>query len=200
VLKITSRDPAAPPEAYIRSSGGLFADMAIHDFDLARFLVGSDVEEVYVQGAVLVDPVFADCGDIDTAITTLKFRNGVLGVVINSRQAHFYDQRVEAFGSAGTIAIQNDTPNTAELYTKDGVTRDAPHYFFLERYKEAYVTEMRSFIAALRDGAEVPVDENDGYQAELIACAAGISLREKRPVSLAEAEARWAAVPEKTKA
>lgn len=190
ILKITSRDPAAPPEAYIRSSGGLFADMAIHDFDLARFLTGSDVEEVYVQGAVRVDPIFAECGDIDTAIITLKFKNGVLGVVVNSRQAHYYDQRVEAFGSVGSIAIQNDMPNTAELYTKDGVSRETPLYFFLERYKDAYIKEMQCFIDAVLNDSQVPVDVNDGYQAELIAFAAGISLREKRPVTLAEAEAR----------
>ncbi|WP_027092732.1 inositol 2-dehydrogenase [Cohnella thermotolerans] len=193
ILKITSRDPAAPPESYIRSSGGLFADMAIHDFDLARFLTGSDVEEVYVQGAVRVDPVFAECGDIDTAVTTLKFKNGVLGVVVNSRQAHYYDQRVEAFGSAGTIAIQNDTPSTVEWFSSaGGVRRETPLYFFLERYKEAYVKEMRCFVDAVLNDEQVPVDVNDGYQAELIAFAAGISLREKRPVLLAEAEARLA--------
>jgi myo-inositol 2-dehydrogenase/D-chiro-inositol 1-dehydrogenase len=191
ILKITSRDPAAPPKAYIRSSGGLFADMAIHDFDLARFLVGSDVEEVYVQGAVMVDRVFEECGDIDTAITTLRFKNGVLGVVVNSRQAHYYDQRVEAFGSAGTIAIQNETPSTVEWFSSgDGVSRETPLYFFLERYKEAYIKELQSFIDAVLNDSQVPVDVNDGYQAELIAFAAGISLREKRPVALAEVEAR----------
>ncbi|WP_274653812.1 inositol 2-dehydrogenase [Paenibacillus humicola] len=189
MLKITSRDPAPPPAAYIKSSGGLFADMAIHDFDLARFMTGSEVEEVYVQGTVLVDPVFAECGDIDTAITTLKFRSGALGVVINSRQAHYYDQRVEAFGSEGTISIRNDTPSTAEIVTQDGARRDQPLYFFLERYKEAYVRELEAFVRAVTDGTPVPVDANDGFQAELIAYAAGISLREKRPVRLEEAAA-----------
>lgn len=190
MIKITSRDPAAPPKEYIKSSGGLFADMAIHDFDLARFLIGSDVEEVYAQGTVLVDPVFAELGDIDTAITTLKFKNGVLGVITNSRQAHYYDQRVEVFGSSGSIAIQNDLPNSAEVYTSDGVYRDKPLYFFLERYKEAYIKELQSFIASILDDSPVPVDVNDGYQAELIAHAAGISLKEKRPVTLQEAAER----------
>ncbi|QYR23165.1 inositol 2-dehydrogenase [Paenibacillus sp. sptzw28] len=186
MLKVTSRDPAPPHKEYIKNSGGLFVDMAIHDFDIARFLMDSDVEEVYVQGAVLVDPVFAEFQDIDTAIITLKFENGALGVIHNSRQAHYYDQRVEFFGSAGSITIQNDNPNTAEVYTQNGAYRDNPLHFFLERYKEAYVKEVLSFIDAVVNDTPVPVDANDGYQAELIASAAAISLRERRPVRIEE--------------
>ncbi|WP_127490294.1 inositol 2-dehydrogenase [Paenibacillus ehimensis] len=186
ILKITSRDPAPPHKEYIPASGGMFIDMTIHDFDIARFMVGSDVEEVFVQGAVLVDPVFAECGDIDTAIISLKFKNGALGVIDNSRQAHFYDQRVEVFGSKGCLTIQNDYPSSAELYTADGVYRDKPLYFFLERYNEAYVKEVKAFIDAIVHDTPVPVSANDGYQAELIAHAARLSLQEKRPVKVEE--------------
>jgi myo-inositol 2-dehydrogenase/D-chiro-inositol 1-dehydrogenase len=186
ILKITSRDPEPPHKEYIKNSGGLFIDMSIHDFDIARFLVGSDVEEVYVQGAVLVDPVFAEFGDIDTAIISLKFKNGALGVIDNSRKAHFYDQRVEVFGSKGCVTIQNDFPNSAELSTQDGVYKDKPMFFFLERYNEAYVQEVHAFIDAILNDTPVSVNANDGYQAELIAHAARLSLKENRPVKIDE--------------
>lgn len=188
LLRITSRDPEPPPESYIASSGGLFIDMAIHDFDLARFMMNSEVVEVYAQGAVLIDPVFAKHDDIDTATISLRFASGALGVIDNSRKAHYYDQRVEVFGSEGCLSIQNDTPNTAELHTAAGVYRDKPLYFFLERYTGAYVRELESFVQAIAGGADVPVSAYDGYQAELIAHAAKLSLRERRPVALQELE------------
>lgn len=187
IIKITSRDPEPPPKEYIGVSGGLFVDMAIHDFDMARYLSGSDVEEVYVQGTVLVDPVFGELGDIDTAITTLKFNNGALGVIDNSRKAVYgYDQRVEVFGSKGCVAVQNDYPNAVEWSTATGVYRDNPKYFFLERYHEAYVEEVKAFIDCIIHDTEPLVNGYDGLQAELIAYAAKKSLDEKRPVKIKE--------------
>jgi myo-inositol 2-dehydrogenase/D-chiro-inositol 1-dehydrogenase len=187
IVRITSRDPAPPSYDYVKVSGGLFMDMAIHDFDMARFLSGSEVEEVFAQGAVLVDPVIGELGDIDTAVTTLKFKSGAIGVIDNSRRAVYgYDQRVEVFGSKGGVSVQNDFPNSAELSTGDGVYRDKPRYFFLDRYREAYVKETEAFVSAVLDGKDVPVSYHDGLQAERIAHAAKRSLLEKRPVRLDE--------------
>ncbi|MCM2998038.1 inositol 2-dehydrogenase [Paenibacillus cellulositrophicus] len=187
LIKITSRDPSPPPHDYIKVSGGLFMDMAIHDFDMARFLSGSEVDEVYVQGAVLVDPTIGELGDVDTAVIMLRFRNGAIGVIDNSRQAAYgYDQRVEVFGSLGQVNVQNDFPNSAEISTAGGVYRDKPKHFFLERYEAAYRLEIESFIKAIVNNEDVPVSGEDGYQAELLADAARKSWLEKRPVSLSE--------------
>lgn len=187
IVKITSRDPEPSPREYIMTSGGMPFDMTIHDYDMARFLTNSEVEEVYVQGAVLIDEMFAECGDIDTAVTTLRFKNGAIGVIDNSRKAAYgYDQRVEVFGSKGSVAVGNDFHNTAELSTGQGVYRDKPKYFFLERYTDAFRAEMRAFIDAIAYDQEVLVDGNDGLQAELIAHAANQSLKEGRPVKISE--------------
>lgn len=187
IVKITSRDPSPPPKEYIRVSGGLFMDMAIHDFDMARFLSGSEVVEIYAQGGVLVDPAFAEFGDVDTAIITLKFENGALGVIDNSRKAAYgYDQRVEVFGSKGSVAAANDHPNTAVVSTADGVSTDKPLYFFLERYTQAYVEETQAFIQSVAAGSPLPVSGYDGLQAERIALAAKLSLRLGRPVKISE--------------
>ncbi|PZE21660.1 inositol 2-dehydrogenase [Paenibacillus xerothermodurans] len=187
IVKITSRDPNPPHNDYIRASGGIFMDMMIHDFDIARYVCGSEVEEVYAQGGVLIDPVFAEHGDIDTAVVTLRFSNGALGVIDNSRRAVYgYDQRVEVFGTKGSVSIANDHPNTAELSTAEGIVREKPLYFFLERYSEAYMEETRIFVDCLVSGKPVPVDGGDGLQAERIASAAKLSHRLGRPVKLAE--------------
>ncbi|MBW5445554.1 inositol 2-dehydrogenase [Cohnella sp. CFH 77786] len=187
IVKITSRDPNPPHEDYIKVSGGIFMDMMIHDFDMARFLSGSEVEEVYAQGNVLVDPVFAKYGDVDTAVVTLRFANGALGVIDNSRQAVYgYDQRVEVFGSKGSVAVANDHPNTAVVSTAEGIVSDKPLHFFLERYNDAYIEETQMFIDSLAKGAPLPVEGNDGLQAERIALAAKLSSRLKRPVKLSE--------------
>lgn len=189
IIKITSRDPAPPNSDYIQVSGGLFMDMAIHDFDMARYLSGSEVIEVYAQGAILVDPVIGQLGDIDTAIVTLKFADGALGVIDNSRKAVYgYDQRVEVFGSKGSVGVQNDHPNTAEISTADGIVRDNPKYFFLERYHDSYIEETQRFIDCVLNGSPIPVDGNDALQAEKIAYAAKRSLQEGRPVKLDEIE------------
>jgi myo-inositol 2-dehydrogenase/D-chiro-inositol 1-dehydrogenase len=189
LIKITSRDPAPPNHDYIKVSGGLFMDMAIHDFDMARFVSGSEVTEVYANGAVLVDPVIGELGDIDTAVITLKFANGALGVIDNSRKAVYgYDQRVEVFGSEGSVCTNNDFPNTAEISTAGGVKRDNPKFFFLERYHDSYIDETRQFIDSVLNGKPVPVDGYDALQAERIAFAAKMSLLEGRPVKLEEVQ------------
>jgi myo-inositol 2-dehydrogenase/D-chiro-inositol 1-dehydrogenase len=185
IVKITSRDPNPPGEAYIKGSGGIFMDMAIHDFDIARFVCGSDVEEVYARGTVLVNPVFAQYDDVDTAVITLTFANGAIGVIDNSRQAVYgYDQRIEVFGSKGSLAANNDFPNTVEISTADRIYRDKPLNFFLERYNAAYIEETQLFIEAIQKDIEVPVDGNDGLQAELIALAAKLSCKLGKPVKL----------------
>ncbi|QZT35236.1 inositol 2-dehydrogenase [Caldalkalibacillus thermarum TA2.A1] len=187
IIKITSRDPAPPSLDYIKVSGGLFVDMAIHDFDMARYVSGSEVEEVFVKGGVLVDPAIGEAGDIDTAVITLTFNNGAIGIIDNSRQAVYgYDQRVEVFGSKGCVTTNNDYPNTAQWWTADGVHGDKPLYFFLERYKESYVEEVKAFIDCIIHDKKPAVDGQDGLQAELIAYAAKKSLLESRPVKIEE--------------
>ncbi|WNQ10311.1 inositol 2-dehydrogenase [Paenibacillus aurantius] len=187
LVKITSRDPNPPHRDYIRVSGGLFMDMAIHDFDMARFLTGSEVSEVYAQGSVMIDQAFAEFGDIDTAVTFLRFENDVLGMIDNSRKAVYgYDQRVEVFGSGGSVSVANDHPNTAVVSTSEGITSDKPLHFFLERYNEAYVEETKRFIDSLVNGTPLAVDGTDALQAERIALAAKLSQKLNRPVKLSE--------------
>jgi myo-inositol 2-dehydrogenase/D-chiro-inositol 1-dehydrogenase len=187
LVKITSRDPAPPPPAYVAVSGGIFIDMMIHDFDMARFQAGSEVTEVYASGSVLIDPEIGKAGDVDTAIVSLKFANGAIGVIDNSRKAVYgYDQRVEVFGSKGAAVAQNDTPTTTVLYNEKGVTGDKPLYFFLERYKQAFIDEMESFVDAVTHNKPVPVTGNDGLEDLYVALAATKSLKEGRPVKLEE--------------
>jgi myo-inositol 2-dehydrogenase/D-chiro-inositol 1-dehydrogenase len=187
VVRITSRDPAPPPLDYIRQSGGLFLDMTIHDFDMAQYLAGSPVVEVYASAAVLVDPAIGEAGDIDTAVINLKFANGALGIIENSRQAVYgYDQRVEVLGSLGAASAANDTPTTVQVSRQDGVHSDKPLYFFLERYMASFEEEMRQFIEAVRTGCETPVTAEDGLAPVRIALAAQRSLQENRPVRIDE--------------
>jgi len=190
MVKITSRDPAPPPIEYVKVSGGIFLDMSIHDFDMARYLSASEVEEVYAQGAVLIDPAIGDVGDLDTAVITLKFKNNAMGVIDNSRQAVYgYDQRVEVFGSKGCVEVQNDVPNSSKLSTSDGVISEKPLYFFLERYQMSYVEELKAFVDAIINDKEPQVTGNDGLQPVLIGLAALKSLREKRAVKIEEVTA-----------
>lgn len=187
IIKITSRDPEPPPIEYLKVSGVLFFDMMIHDFDMARYISNSEVEEVSAQAAVLVDPAIGEIGDIDTAIVTLKFKNGALGVIDNSRKATYgYDQRTEVFGSKGCIAISNDTASTAVLSTTEGVFSDKPHWFFLERYNNAFVAEMKEFMTAIINDTEPVVKGIDGLKPVLIAMAAKKSLSEGRVVKMDE--------------
>lgn len=173
IVKITSRDPAPPPIEYVKVSGGIFLDMTIHDFDMARYLSGSEVTEVFASAAVLVDPAIGEQGDVDTAIITLKFANGAMGVIDNSRKAVYgYDQRVEVFGSKGSIVVSNDYPNTAVMSTETGVCREKPLYFFLERYKESFIAEIKDFIDAIVNDRETSVTGMDGLKPVLIGMAA----------------------------
>jgi len=189
LIKITSRDPAPPPPEYVAVSGGIFLDMTIHDFDMARFQAGSEVVEVYAKGAVLVDPAIGKAGDVDTALVTLTFANGALGVIDNSRKAVYgYDQRVEVFGSKGAAVAENDTPSNVKLYSENGVEGDKPLYFFLERYKDAFISEMKAFLDAIEAGKATPVTGNDGLQDLIIGLAAKKSLAEGRPVKISEIE------------
>lgn len=191
MVKITSRDPEPSPREYVMYSGGMPFDMTIHDYDMARFISGSEVEEVYVQGAVLVDNMFAECADIDTAITTLKFKNGALGVIDNSRKAAYgYDQRVEVFGSNGMATADNDYHHTVEVSSGAGIYKDKPKYFFLDRYKKAFETEMEAFVTAITEEKDAPVTGMDGLQAELIAHAADKSLKTGAPVKVKEIQAQ----------
>ena len=187
IIKITSRDPEPPSPEYAASSGGLYIDMMIHDFDMAMFLAGSDVKEVYAMGTSLVDPRIGQAGDVDTAIVTLTFENGALGVIDNSRRAAYgYDQRVEVFGSLGMAAGENDGDSTVKLSTAAGVTGDKPQFFFLERYMASFIEEMRQFIAAIENDTDVPVGIHAGLMSVVLAKAAKKSLDEHRPVRIDE--------------
>lgn len=187
ILRITSRDPAPPPISYIKVSGGIFLDMTIHDFDMARFLVGSEVTEVYAVGAVRVDPAIGEAGDIDTAVVTLKFANGALGVIDNSRKAIYgYDQRVEVFGSGGVVASENNTPTRVHVGDASGFHGPLPLYFFLERYTDSYINEMKAFIRAVEQDETPPVGGIDGRIPVVIGLAAWKSVREGRPVKVSE--------------
>ena len=187
VLRITSRDPLPPPIDYVRVSGGIFLDMTIHDFDMARFLMGQEVESVYAAAGVMVDPRIGEVGDVDTAVVTLHFADGSLGVIDNSRQAVYgYDQRVEVFGSAGVVTADNNYPNTALISDAKRVHRDLPLNFFMERYVDSYVNEMRAFVDCVVNDAPPPVTGLDGRIPVVMGYAAKQSVAEGRPVRLDE--------------
>lgn len=187
VIRISSRDPEPPPVAYVKVSGGLFLDMMIHDFDMVRYLSGSEVDEVYAVGAVLVDPEIGKAGDVDTAIVTLKLKNGALAVIDNSRKAVYgYDQRAEVFGSKGCVANGNDAESTAVISTVDGVVSEKPLWFFLQRYMQAYQNEIRSFVDAIESDKPTEVGAADGLAPILIGLAAKKSMEEGRPVKISE--------------
>jgi myo-inositol 2-dehydrogenase/D-chiro-inositol 1-dehydrogenase len=188
-LHIISRDPAPPPIEYIPSSGGLFLDMTIHDFDMARFLIGSEVDEIFAMAGVMVDPAIGEAGDVDTAIVMLHFNNGVIGTIENSRCAAYgYDQRVEVLGSAGAVWTENNYPNTAIISDSRSIRRDLPLHFYIERYTESYITEMEAFVDAVLHDKPVSVTGYDGRMAAVLGLAAKKSLAEHRPVRLSEIE------------
>jgi myo-inositol 2-dehydrogenase / D-chiro-inositol 1-dehydrogenase len=183
LVRITSRDPAPPPLEYIRGSGGIFLDMTIHDFDMARFVTGSEVVEVYARGSVRVDPEIGEAGDIDTAVIVLEHANGCLTTIDNSRQAVYgYDQRVEVFGSVGMAASENPLANTAVVRSAGGMRAATLPYFFLERYIPSYLREWEAFVAAVATGTAPPVSGRDARAPLVIGLAAWTSLREGRPV------------------
>jgi len=183
ILHIISRDPAPPSIEYVKVSGGMFMDMTIHDFDMARYLVGAEVEEVYALAGVTVNPEIGAAGDVDTALITLKFANGVFASIDNCRQAVYgYDQRVEVLGKKGSIRVDNNYPNSAVVSGAECVARDLPLNFFMDRYVESFLTEMRLFIDAVLKGAPVPVTGEDARAAMLLALAARKSCETNRPV------------------
>lgn len=187
ILRITSRDPAPPPIEYVKVSGGIFFDMTIHDFDMSRFLMGSEVEEIYAAGGVLVDPAIGQAGDIDTAVVTLRFKNGAIGTIDNSRKAVYgYDQRVEVFGSGGVVLTQNETPDTHVYGNGEGMHSAKPLHFFLERYAQSFVDELQTFVDCVCRGACPPVTGIDGRIPVVMAMAATRSVKEGRPVKLSE--------------
>lgn len=189
ILRITSRDPGPPPIEYVKVSGGLFLDMTIHDFDMARYLIGDEVTEVYATGGVRVDPSIGEAGDIDTAVITLKFRNGVIGTIDNSREAVYgYDQRVEVFGSKGMVTAANPLTDTVTFSDSAGTRAAAPPYFFIERYKPAFLAELQAFLTCIREDTAPLVTGEDGRVPVVMGFAAMQSLRENRPVRLDEIE------------
>jgi myo-inositol 2-dehydrogenase/D-chiro-inositol 1-dehydrogenase len=190
LVRISSRDPAPPPLGYVRTSGGIFLDMTIHDFDMARYVAGSEVVEVFARGAVRIDDGFADAGDVDTALVTLVHESGCLTAIDNSRQAVYgYDQRVEVFGSAGMAASENPLAHTAVVRTAEGTRTPTLPYFYLERYVPSYLREWEAFVAAVDGGTPPPVSVVDARAPLVIGLAAWRSLRDGRPVEVAEIEA-----------
>ena len=186
VVRITSRDPEPPPHDYVATSGGIFADMMIHDFDMARFVVGAEVAEVYAAGAVRIDPVIGELGDWDTAVAVLTHTDGTITTIDNSRQAVYgYDQRVEAFGSAGAMTSQNPSVHSAVRSGPAGDVAAPMPWFFTERYAESYRAEWAAFLDVLA-GEPPPVTLDDGRACLAIALAATRSAREGRAVSVAE--------------
>jgi len=187
LVRISSRDPAPPPLAYVEHSGGIFLDMTIHDFDMARYVTGSEVTEVYAQGAIRIEPRLARFGDVDTAVVTLVHENGCFTVIDNSRQsAYGFDQRVEVFGSKGVATADNPLAWTSTVRTVDGTRQPTLPHFFLERYIPSYINEWRAFVAAIMTGGPSPLGGADGRAPLVIGLAAGLSLREHRPVATAE--------------
>ena len=185
LARISSRDPAPPPVEYIKVSGGIFVDMMIHDFDMARFVVGSPVVQVYAIGAVRVDPAIGEAGDLDTAVVTLTHANGVITTIDNSRQAVYgYDQRLEVFGSKGMALSENPNKTTAMVFTADQRHGANLPYFFLDRYMDSYRREWAAFVAYVADGGPSPVSGADGRAPVAIGLAAWESVRTGVPVSV----------------
>jgi myo-inositol 2-dehydrogenase/D-chiro-inositol 1-dehydrogenase len=186
ILRITDRDPEVPALEFLRVSGGMFLDQTIHDFDMARFQIG-EIEEVYATGSVLIKPELNEFGDIDTDVVTLKFANGAVGAIDNSRQAVYgYDQRLEVFCSNGTAMANNEFENTATLGKPGGFLSAKLPHFFMQRYAPCYVDEVRQFIECVREDKTTPTTGVDGRAAVILGYAAWKSLHENRPVKASE--------------
>jgi len=184
-LHIISRDPGPPPIEYIKQSGGLFKDMTIHDFDMARFVMGCEVTEIFATGSCRVDPEIEKVGDIDTAMITLRFENGATAVIENSRRAVYgYDQRLEVFGSKGVLKIENPLMTNVSCSDEEGTHKDVNLNFFMDRYETSYLLEMQVFIDNLISKKKMPVGGKDGIQAIALADAAYVSLMENRPIRI----------------
>lgn len=187
LVKITSRDPAPPPLDYIKTSGGIFLDMTIHDFDMARFIIGKEIDEVYVKGSTFFDKSIEQVGDIDTAVIILKYFDSSIAVIDNCRKAAYgYDQRIEVFGSKGMIQGNNIMNDNHKLHTEKGISSSLPLNFFLERYSKAYKIEIHDFIESINNNKPVSVSGEDGLKSLQIGLAAKKSLLENRPVKISE--------------
>ncbi|PKN84793.1 MAG: inositol 2-dehydrogenase [Chloroflexi bacterium HGW-Chloroflexi-8] len=186
ILRITSRDPELPAMEFLRVSGGMFLDMTIHDFDMARFLLG-DIEEVYAIGKILVSPELHEIGDVDTDVVTLKFANGAIGTIDNSRQAVYgYDQRLEVFCSNGIAMAANESEDTVIKGNPEGFHTSRIPHFFMNRYAPCYIEEIRQFIACVREDKPTPTTGEDGRLAVVLGHAAWRSVYENRPVKVSE--------------
>jgi myo-inositol 2-dehydrogenase/D-chiro-inositol 1-dehydrogenase len=189
LVRISSRDPAPPPLSYVAVSGGIFLDMTIHDFDMARYVARSEVVDVFARGGVNIDPGFAAVGDVDTALVTLVHENGCLTAIDNSRRAVYgFDQRVEVFGSDGMAASENPLAHSAVVRTAEGTRTATLPYFYLERYIPSYMREWDAFVEAVESGRTPLVTNADARAPLVIGLAAWRSLREHRPVAVAEVE------------
>ncbi len=185
IIKISSRDPEPPALDYVRHSGGLFFDMMIHDLDLMRYLAASEVTTVTAKGAVLVEPAIGKLGDIDTAVVTLQFANGALGVIDNSRQAVYgYDQRTEVFGDKGMAKADNDRQTTVELNLATSTQLDQMPHFFIDRYRDAYLNELLAFHQAVVNQQPVSVNGLDGLRAVQLALACQKSFDSRQTVTI----------------
>ncbi len=183
---IISRDPSPPPAEYVKSSGGLFRDMMIHDFDMARFLVGEEFVVVHALGSSLVDKAIGDAGDVDTASVQMQTASGKIAVITNSRRATYgYDQRMEVHGSKGMLRAGNVHNTTVEFAGADGFQGDPVLNFFTERYGAAYANEVNSFIDGIDKGVSAKPDGHDGLQAQKLADAATESWKSGKPVKIA---------------
>ena len=187
MVTITSRDPGAPPVDYIKRSGGIFRDMTIHDFDMARYLLGEEIAEVTATAAVLVDPAIGKAGDFDSVQVLLKTKSGKQAMISNSRRATYgYDQRIEVHGSLGAVSAENQRPVSIEVATAAGYTRPALHDFFMTRYTEAYAAEIAAFISALGGKGRAEPSGEVGLIALALADAALLSVAEGRVVKMSE--------------
>jgi myo-inositol 2-dehydrogenase/D-chiro-inositol 1-dehydrogenase len=190
LFHIVSRDPFPPPLSYLRPSGGIFLDMMVHDFDMARFLMGEEVETIYAAGAVMIDPGFEAEDDFDTAVVLMRFQSGALGTIDNSRKSTFgYDQRVEILGSKGKIATENRYANQVMVSGEKCVYSDLPYSFFMQRYPDSFAAEIQAFTDAVLEDKPTPVTGADSRMPVVMALAAGKSRAENRPVKLSEISA-----------
>ena len=185
MVTITSRDPGAPPVDYIKRSGGIFRDMTIHDFDMARFLLGEEPVSVFATAAVLVDKAIGEAGDYDSVSVLLQTKSGKQAMISNSRRATYgYDQRIEVHGSKGLVSAENQRPVSIEVANGDGYTRPPLHDFFMTRYTEAYANEIAAFIAAVEKGSKISPSGADGLAALALADAAVQSVKEGKLIKI----------------
>lgn len=194
MFHIVSRDPSPPPAEYLAKSGGLFLDQSSHDFDQARFITGSEIDEVYVTAAAFEDAA-KKAGDVDTAITVVKMKNGTFGTIDNSRRcAYGYDQRIEVFGEAGSVTGGNRSPDTVVVAGSDGITAGLPYSFFMDRYTGGYQGIMQEFVSMIQNDTPPSVTGADGRAPIVAGMAAAKSLKEGRPVKLSEVDVVRASV------